>query len=206
MPRPRVRILRLLILLGLVFGLSVFLRGRELLIAVDPLPTHVEAAVVLQGSVTAEKARVAGAMNLAKGGVADRVMIIVPKESFWGQAIAPVARTYLERIYGAEISARVDFCETDGGVDSTGQEAEAALGCVQSHSWRSLAVVTSDYHTRRAGILWRRALRRRNSGINVTMQGVSEDDFQSPWWRHRRSAKIWWNEATKLIWTELSTN
>lgn len=177
--------------------------GSNLLIAIDPTPTHADVAIVLQGSIVAEKTRLAGAIDLVQRGVGDRVLVDVPKESYWGQSIPPVARAYVERIYGSEAAARLEFCEMGPEVNSTVEEADAALGCVHEHGWRSIAVVTSDYHTRRAGILWRRTVKQRDPAIRVWVLAVSDAEFQLPWWRRRQSAKIWLLESSKLLWTIL---
>jgi uncharacterized SAM-binding protein YcdF (DUF218 family) len=206
MPSSACRPLRALmwLLLSLVPVVLVWmLWGADLLMAAGPLPSRLDAAVVLQGSIVAEKTRIAGAMALLKQGIAERVLLSVPKESYWGQSIPPVARAYLERTYGAEYAARVDFCETSAAVNSTDEEAEAALGCIREHHWQVIAVVTSDYHTRRAGILWGRAVRRQDPAIHVSVEGIADPEFQLPWWRHRQSAKICLGESLKLIWTML---
>jgi uncharacterized SAM-binding protein YcdF (DUF218 family) len=142
-------------------------------------------------------------MNILQQGIADRVLLSVPKESYWGESIPPVARAYLARTYGESLALRVDFCETSAQVTSTAEEAEAALGCVREHPWHSIAVVTSDYHTRRARILWRRAIKRHDPTIRLSIEGASDPEFQEPWWRHRQSAKIWLGEFLKLSWTIL---
>jgi len=185
-----------------LIAVSLLHWGEDLLIAEDPTPQHVDAAIVLQGSIVAQKARIAGAMNLLQRGVVDRVLLSVPKESYWGQSIPPVARSYLERTYGSDLTARVDFCETSADVDSTVQEEQAIRPCIQEHSWESIVVVTSDYHTRRTRLLWRRA-NRQEPKIRIWIQGVTDPEFQQPWWHHRQSAKIWLMETTKLIWTGL---
>jgi uncharacterized SAM-binding protein YcdF (DUF218 family) len=197
------RMLKWLFVVLVVIMLSLLLWGNDLLIAIDPMPAHVDAAVVLQGSIVAQKARIAGAMNFLQRGVADRVLLSVPKESYWGQSIPPVARAYMERSYGSDLSSRVDFCDTSAEVNSTAEEAEAAMSCVQQHHWRSIAVVTSDYHTRRAGILWRRVIKQRDPTMSLSTEGVADPEFQRPWWRHRQSAKIWLGESTKLVWSIL---
>jgi len=202
-PRPLLRILRWLFGALLVATGVLLIWGSDLLIGTDPIPSHVDAAVVLQGSIVAEKTRLAGAMSLLQRGVAERVLLSVPKESYWGQSIPPVARAYLERTYGADLASRVDFCETSAEVNSTGQEAEAELACVQEHHWRSIIIVTSDYHTRRARILWRRMVRRHDPSVNFSVESVADPEFQKPWWRQRQSAKIWLGESLKLAWTML---
>jgi uncharacterized SAM-binding protein YcdF (DUF218 family) len=132
-------------------------------------------------------------------GAVDRVLLSVPKESYWGQAVQPVARTYLQRNYGMDLTARVDFCETGAEVNSTIQEAQVAISCAREHHWQSVVVVTSDYHTRRAGLLWRR-MTRNDPNIHIWIEGVTGPEFQRPWWRHRQSAKIWVTESAKLAW------
>jgi len=190
--------------LGLVLVALVWmLWGADLLMAAGQMPSRVDAAVVLQGSIVAEKTRIAGAMALLKQGMAERVLLSLPKESYWGESIPPVARVYLERTYGAEYAARVDFCETSAVVNSTEEEAEVALRCIREHHWQAIAIVTSDYHTRRAGILWRRTVRRQDPAIRISVEGIADPEFQLPWWRHRQSAKICLGESLKLIWTML---
>jgi uncharacterized SAM-binding protein YcdF (DUF218 family) len=200
--RPLLRMLQWLFAAGIVIVLGLLRWGGDLLIARNAPPSHVDAAIVLQGSIAAEKARIAGAMDLLRRGVADRVLLSVPKESYWGQSVPPVARSFLERNYGSELAARVDFCETSGEVNSTWQEAQALLPSIQERHWQSIVIVTSDYHTRRAGMLWRR-MTKPDPKTRVWVEGVKDPEFQPPWWRHRQSAKIWVMESTKLAWTML---
>jgi len=205
MPLPARLLFRLLRwLLAAAFVIIVCLTrwGGRLLIASDPTPQHVDAAIVLQGSIAAERVRIAGAMNLLERGIADRALLSVPKESYWGQSIPPVARSYLERNYGSDMAARVDFCETGGDVNSTAQEVQAVSPCIREHRWQSLVIVTSDYHTRRAGMIWR-SMTRHDPRIQVWIEGVADPEFQQPFWRHRQSAKTWLMEACKLVWTVL---
>jgi DUF218 domain len=200
--RRRPRLLRwLLWLLGAAAVIiSLLFWGSNLLVASDQLPPHVDAAVVLQGSITAEKVRIAGALNLLQQGIPDRILLSIPPESYWGQPMPPVARNYLERTYGSVVAAKVDFCETGPEVDSTEQEAEAICGCIQQHGWKSIIVVTSDYHTRRAGLAWRRAIKKQIPQVRIWVHGAPDPDFQMQWWRSRRSAKIWFMECLKLVW------
>jgi uncharacterized SAM-binding protein YcdF (DUF218 family) len=200
--RPLFRALRWLLAAAVVIAFCLLHWGGDLLIASDPQPEHVDAAIVLQGSIAAEKVRIAGAINFIQRGVADRALLSVPKESYWGQSIPPVARFYLERNYGSDIAARVDFCETSGEVNSTVQEAQAVSHCIREHHWQSIVIVTSNYHTRRAGMLWRRTTRP-DPKIRIWIEGVTDPEFQAPWWRHRQSAKIWVMETVKLVWAAL---
>jgi len=194
------RILRWLLAAAVVILLGLLRFGGDILIADDPAPPRVNAAIVLQGSIAAEKIRIAGAMNLLQRGVADKAVLSVPRESYWGQSIPPVARSYLERNYGVDLASRFEFCEMPGGLDSTLQEAEALSSCIRGYHWQSIVIVTSTYHTRRAGMLWRR-ITRHDPNLHVFVEGVADPEFRQPWWRHRQSAKIWVLESSKLVWT-----
>jgi len=200
--RSKFRVLRCLLAVAIVIAVCLLRWGGDLLISSDPEPQHVDAAIVLQGSIAAEKVRIAGAINLLQRGIADRALLSVPHESYWGQSIPPAARSYLERTYGNDLAARVDFCETSADVDSTVQEAHALGPCIQEHHWHSVVVVTSDYHTRRASMLWKR-MNRSNPKIHIWIEGVADPEFQQPWWRRRQSAKIWLMETSKLVWSVL---
>ena len=174
------------------------------MVAGSPLPDHVDAAVVLQGSVPGEKARISTAMTMLQRGSAERVTFSVPKESYWGEAIAPVARNYLEKNYAADLISRVDFCETPGNISSTEQEAEALSPCIQEHKWRTIALVTSNYHSRRAGMIWRKTLPKRDLSIQLWVDGVADPDYQPRgWWRQGAYAKTWFMESAKLVWAIL---
>jgi uncharacterized SAM-binding protein YcdF (DUF218 family) len=199
--RPWLRGVLWILTAVLAIGICLLLAGGDLLIATDPLPDHVDAAVVLQGSVLGEDARLAGAVPLLRQGTARRILLSVPKESYWGQPVAPLAYGYINNRYGQEIADRVDFCETDLEVNSTQQEARMLAGCIREHGWHSVAVVTSDYHTRRAGIIWRRLLRQEDPSLHLWMHGVEDPEFNATgWWRERLSAKTWVGEFTKLLW------
>jgi uncharacterized SAM-binding protein YcdF (DUF218 family) len=63
-------------------------------------------------------------------------------------------------------------------------------------------VVTSNYHTRRAGIIWRRVIREQKLPVKLSMEGVEDPEFTpAGWWRQRQYAKTWLLETTKLLWT-----
>ena len=176
--------------------------GGYLLIASDATPVHVDAAVVLQGSISGERVRTAGAMRLLQQGIPGRVLLSVPQESHWGVPIPPLARRYVERNYGSDLAARVDFCETGADVNSTEEEARALGRCIREHGWQSIAVVTSNYHTRRAGIIWRMTTKKYESSVRLSIYGVPDPEFQPQgWWRRRVYAKTWFMECSKLAWT-----
>jgi len=175
--------------------------ARFLLVADRQVSSHVDAAIVLQGSTAGEKVRVAGAMDLLRQGIAEQVLLSIPPRLNWDEPARPAAYAYLQRNYGQQAAQRVLFCEVEPTINSTEDEADALYDCIRAFGWKSIVVVTSNYHTRRAQILWRRMLRRRNSSINLSIFGAPDPDFQaSGWWRKRLYAKTWLLEFTKLVW------
>jgi uncharacterized SAM-binding protein YcdF (DUF218 family) len=193
-------------LVGIFAVLTVcFLRwGGYLLVAGDSMQEHVDAVVVLQGSIASENARTAAAMALLQRDAANRIAISVPRESYWGEEIPPIARPYLEKKYGAELAGRVDFCSTEPDLTSVQQEAQALSTCIQEHGWKSIALLTSNYQSRRVGMVWRKTLPSGDRSVRVSVQSVSDPDYQPRgWWRQRLYAETWLRESAKLAWTSL---
>ena len=203
---PRERSYWMLWLLGILAVLILCLLnwGGYLLVARDSLPEHVDAAVVLQGSVASEHLRTAAAMELLQRGAANRVAISLPRESYWGQDMPLIARPYLEKKYGVDLAGRVDLCSTEPDLTSLQQEAQAMEPCIQEHGWRSIALLTSNYESRRVGLLWRKTLSHGNSYVSVAVESVPDPDYQPRgWWRQGIYAKTWLRESAKLAWASL---
>lgn len=178
--------------------------GGFLLVAGDSLPEHVDAAVVLQGSIASVNTRTAAAMALLQRGSANRVAISVPRESYWGEEIAAIAGPYLEKKYGADLAARVDFCNTEPDLTSAQQEAQALSRCIEEHGWKSIVLVTSNYQSRRVRMIWRKTLSEDDASVYVLVEGVPDPDFQARgWWRQRLYAETWLRESAKLAWASL---
>jgi uncharacterized SAM-binding protein YcdF (DUF218 family) len=193
-------------LVGIFAVLTVcFLRwGGYLLVAGQPAQEHVDAAVVLQGSIASENARTAAAMALLQRGAADRVAISVPRESYWGEEIPEIARPYLEKKYGAELAGKVDFCSTEPDLTSAQQEAQALSTCIQEHGWKSIALLTSNYQSRRVGMVWRKNLPTADRSVRVLVESVPDPYYQPRgWWRQRLYAETWLRESAKLAWAGL---
>jgi uncharacterized SAM-binding protein YcdF (DUF218 family) len=178
--------------------------GGFLLVAGDSVPEHVDAAVVLQGSIASENARTAAAMALLQRGSANRVAVSVPRESYWDQEVPPIARPYLEKKYGAELAGRVDFCNTEPDITSAQQEAQALSTCIQEHGWKNIALLTSNYQSRRVGMIWRKTLPKGDPLVYVFVEGVPDPKYQPRgWWRQRLYVETWLSESAKLAWASL---
>ena len=85
-----------------------------------------------------------------------------------------------------------------GWVDNTAQEANLLRTTAQSRRWKRLIVVTSKYHTRRAGFAVRRALA--TTGTEVVIRASRYDpSHPAAWWRSRGDVRFVGNEWVKLL-------
>jgi DUF218 domain len=188
------------VILAAIALLIVLRYGGTWLVKMDPLPPHAEVAVMLSGSVKGVIARRAGAIDLLERGVVDHVMLSMETENIWDENMPQVARSYFLARYGPQVADRVVFCSQD--TDSTADEAVGLRRCLEQRNWRSVIVVTSLYHTRRAGMIWRQEFASASPPFKIWVHGVSDYDYREVgWWRKRRYAKTWLLEFTKLIWT-----
>jgi uncharacterized SAM-binding protein YcdF (DUF218 family) len=71
--------------------------------------------------------------------------------------------------------------------DSTLEEAQALARLIRESKWRSVIVVTSNFHTRRSRYIIRRVF---PQGLVVRIASASDGDFDPEhWWEKRKSIK-----------------
>jgi uncharacterized SAM-binding protein YcdF (DUF218 family) len=71
--------------------------------------------------------------------------------------------------------------------DSTLEEARAVARLVKERKWRSVIVVTSNFHTRRARYIFQRVF---PQGMEVRVASARDGDFDPEhWWEERKSIK-----------------
>lgn len=193
----------LTVLLAVVGGVGLLIRfSGSLLIVSDPLPAHSQVAVVLAGSSRDDPVRRAAALSLLQARRVDNVLLSVPTMTYWDVPVAELARRYVENLQPPDLRQRVALCVVGSDVDSTAEEAAALRSFLESRGWRSVVVVTSDYHTRRARMVWRAALAHAQPPFRLSIEGAASREFEPRgWWRKRLWAKTWLLEFTKLVWT-----
>ena len=71
--------------------------------------------------------------------------------------------------------------------DNTREEAEALKKLLQAKRWKSVIVVTSNYHTRRAKYICGKVF---GNGITVRIAAARDADYDpAHWYEHRKSVK-----------------
>jgi len=80
--------------------------------------------------------------------------------------------------------------------DSTSEEASELAHFAAGHKWKSVVVVTSNYHTRRARYILEKVF---PPGIAVSVAGARDGDFDPErWWEKRKSVKIFARELVGM--------
>lgn len=81
--------------------------------------------------------------------------------------------------------------------DSTKEEAQALLKLVQEKNWKSVIVVTSNYHTRRARFIVGKVF---GTGITVRIASARDGDYDpAHWWERRKSVKRFTHEVLGYV-------
>lgn len=201
----RKRVLRVLILLLISWPLGAWLAARLLILHVDL--QQADAVVVLGGSSTyVERTRVAA--QLFKEGRAPRIILTNDGEQGGWSEVEKRNPFFVERAAGELEAAGVPAGNIEALpqlVTSTYEEARLLREYAVEHRLRSILIVTSAYHSRRA--LW--TLRRvfEGSGIELGLESPPAG-WQTPapatWWLHTQGWRVVAGEYVKLAYYHLN--
>ena len=190
-----------LAILGVVLGaglMALIVGVGRLLVASDPLPGRADAIVVLAGSIAD---RVLEAADLYRAGVAPRVVVTrerLPRGD-WALRARGVRLPESDELtlaalhaLGVPPGATQVIPRRTHSTDSESRTI-ARWACART---RSVVVVTSRYHSRRARMILRRAL---GSAVTLAVRPSRHDPFDpARWWSDRRDAKAVLSELEKL--------
>lgn len=178
------------IFVSLALTRSWWLHGLgDYLVETSPA-VHADAALVLAGEIRGY--RLMRAADLVRDGYVPKVLVSGPM-SWYGVNEADLAiqfairkgypREWFEPVYIRALS--------------TLEEARALIPEIEKRGVRKLLIVTSDYHTRRAGRIYRM-----NSPSSLEFRFIAAPDpYFSPngWWHTREGQKIWFFETSKTV-------
>lgn len=159
------------------------------LVKTDP-PAKADAVLVLAGDLNGD--RVAKGAELVKQGYAPVVLVSGPMP-IYGVNEATLAIDYaVSRGYPREI-----FVPLVSSSFSTRDEANFAGPELRNRGVHRVLIVTSNFHTRRAGKLFRSRL---GAEIDLRMIGARHPNFTPEgWWKDREGRKIFFFEWSKTI-------
>ncbi len=158
------------------------------LVSTDPAaPAGI--AVLLAGDMYGE--RMATAASLVESKLVPRVLVSGPQGIY---------KTY-------ESDLAIDWAVKQGwprdwfvpvhmDADSTVEEAKVLIPWLREHQLKRIIVVTSNYHTRRAGAIWRSLAK----DFDVRVAAAPSREFDpDQWWKTRRGRKVFVMEWQKTF-------
>jgi hypothetical protein len=184
---------RWLLALALLGGLSIGLAAKagDFLLVDAPLPSDV--ILVLAGETDRRPER---ALQLLAQGYGRQIVLDVPaRAKIYEFTQIQLAEKYIQDLPQA---ASVSLCPIDG--QSTREESKDAEKCLARAGGKSVLIVTSDFHTRRALSVFRREVPGYEYSAAAARDGAQ---FGVRWWTHRQWAKTLVDEWLRLIWWKM---
>jgi hypothetical protein len=179
-----------LILLG---GLSVVMAAKAGSFLLVDAPRRSDVILVLAGETDRRPER---ALQLLAQGYGRRIVLDVPANTkIYEFTQIQLAQKYVQDLPQA---ALVSVCPIDGL--STRDESKDAEKCIAREGGKSVLIVTSDFHTRRALSVFRREIPGHEYSVAAARD---EAQFGVRWWTHRQWAKTFVDEWLRLMWWEV---
>ncbi len=197
MKRSKGNGLRWIILLAVIGGLLGWFAGFWLVV---DAPQKADLIVVLAGETEQRPAR---GLQLVDQGYAPRLLLDVPAAAhIYHQEQMEIARQYLSN---SPQAPKLAACPITGL--STRDEARDVSNCLASSrpgqtdlgqtKVKSILLVTSDFHTRRAVAIFRHEM----PGVEFSVAAAYDPVTYGPkWWQQREWAKTFSGEIVKMFW------
>jgi len=166
-------------------------KAGSFLVLEDPRPSDV--ILVLAGETDKRPQR---ALQLLAQGYGRQIVLDVPAATkIYEFTQIQLAQQYVEHL---PQPALVTVCAVVGL--STKDESKDAEKCIARVGGKSVLLVTSDFHTRRALSVFRREVPEHEYSIAAA---PDPGEFGQRWWTHRQWAKTFFNEWMRVLWWKL---
>ena len=186
------RFSRLFVLLLILVTLAVLASHAARFLVVDE-PQKSDAIVVLAGETNVRPVR---ALELLHQGFAPHVFLDAEtRDRIYDQQLVEIAQRYVS---GLGEEKRVTICPITGF--STLAEADDAARCLPSIGAHKVLIVTSEFHTRRALLIFRHRLPQYQFSVAAARNSAQ---FGEAWWTNREWAKTTFDEWLKTVWFEV---
>jgi hypothetical protein len=181
-----------LLAMGVVAAFSIVLAAKAGSFLVVDAPRPSDVILVLAGETNRRPQR---GLQLLAQGYGRRVVLDVPtREKLYEFTQIQLAEKYVQDL---PQGAAVSVCPIDGL--STKDESKDAEKCLAREGGKSVLIVTSDFHTRRALNIFEREVPRYEYSVAAARNG---EQFGARWWTHRQWAKTFVDEWLRLLWWE----
>ena len=181
-------VLAAVVLLGLIFHNAVLAAMGSYLVKADS-PQKADIALVLAGD--AEGNRILTAAQLVRRGYVSRVLVSGPS-GLYGYHECDLAIPFAVKAGYPESY----FLHFEHDARSTQEEARDAIVRLRELGAHKILLVTSDYHTRRAGKIFRSAA----PDLQFIVIAAPDVSFTADgWWHTRQGEKTAFNEWLKTV-------
>jgi uncharacterized SAM-binding protein YcdF (DUF218 family) len=178
-----------LLLVAAVAGHSLWLAAMGRFLVRAEAPQAADAALVLAGDGFGH--RILKGAELVRQGFAPRAFVSGPPGYYGTHECDPAIRFAVARGYPESY-----FVPLPHQGRSTREEAQSILPELRRRGVRKLLLVTSDYHTRRAGAIFRKLA----SGMSIVVVAAADESFDAGrWWKTREGRKYVFYELTKNV-------
>jgi uncharacterized SAM-binding protein YcdF (DUF218 family) len=178
------------LLVALALTHSIWLAWLGGVLVNDMPPVKADAALVLAGDPRGERIRKAG--ELVRAGYVPKVLVSGPMEWYGINEADLAIRFAAANGYPSEWFERLHIRAL-----STEEEARAISSELQRRGIHRLLLVTSNFHTARAGKIFRGAV---PATIEIRTIAAPDKYFRTnTWWHTREGLKTWFYETTKTI-------
>ena len=180
------------ILVAAICALGLLSVSGAALVVRDPLPERADAIVVIGGDHKPE--RVALAVDLYRNGVAPVVLISAGVEVLEGGRTMREAEVMIRQ--AMELGLPADAILIEDWSQTTVGNATETLAFAHRLGWRSIVLVTSSYHSRRAGGLFHALL----DDVAVSVQPAPQAGCPPCWATSFEDLAIVFYEHRNLLW------
>jgi len=175
--------------LALYFGSPLLFTWMGGYLVRTDTPARADAVVVLAGDFSG--ARILAGADLVKQGLAPKAVISGPDEVYGMYECEPAIAFAVGHGY-----PQTYFVRAPNRARSTREEVASLLPYLQQMGVHRVDLVTSNFHTRRAGKIFRTMA----PGLETHVVGASDIYFQpDSWWHTREGRKTFFYEAIKTV-------
>jgi uncharacterized SAM-binding protein YcdF (DUF218 family) len=163
-------------------------------VLVQDEPQHADAIVILGGNADVRAPR---AFELAREGYAPVIFLdMETDETYYHTPTLKLAHDWIQTL-PPDIASKIRICPVNGA-ESTKDETAATKKCLDDAGVRSAILVTSNYHSRRARIIFQEKI----PSVRFSVASADDPVFEPHWWRQREWAKTMLAESSKFVWYE----
>jgi uncharacterized SAM-binding protein YcdF (DUF218 family) len=168
---------------------ALWMRALGYLLVRSDQPVHADYAVVLAGDMYGH--RIIEGAELVRQGLVRKALVSGPRVCY-GIAESELAVNFaVKKGYPADY-----FVQFPHNATSTQEEAQLLVPELRRLGAHSFLLVTSDFHTRRAG----RCFRDLASGMDMRVISTPDEFFRpDSWWSNREGRKTFYMEWSKTV-------